>query len=185
VDIRILAATNKDPHSAVADGTLREDLLYRLNVITIHMPLLSERMDDLPLLTQHLITRLAAKHNRPARFLSPAALEALRFHSWPGNVRELRNVMERAVVICSGEQIERHHFAPYPFDQRQRLRAEDTVTFPVATPLEEVERQMILRTLDKTGNNKTKAAQLLDISLKTLHNKLNSYRTKGLLSDKK
>jgi DNA-binding NtrC family response regulator len=185
VDIRILAATNKDPHSAVADGTLREDLLYRLNVITIHMPLLSERMDDLPLLTQHLITRLAAKHNRPARFLSPAALEALRFHSWPGNVRELRNVMERAVVICSGEQIERHHFAPYPFDQRQRLRAEDTVTFPVATPLEEVERQMILRTLDKTGNNKTKAAQLLDISLKTLHNKLNSYRAKGLLTDKK
>lgn len=185
VDIRILAATNKDPHSAVADGTLREDLLYRLNVITIHMPLLSERMDDLPLLTQHLITRLAAKHNRPARFLSPAALEALRFHSWPGNVRELRNVMERAVVICSGEQIERHHFAPYPFDQRQRLRAEDTVTFPVATPLEEVERQMILRTLDKTGNNKTRAAQLLDISLKTLHNKLNSYRAKGLLNDKK
>jgi len=184
VDIRILAATNKDPHSAVADGTLREDLLYRLNVITIHMPLLSERLDDLPLLTQHLITRLAAKHARPARFLSPAALDALRFHSWPGNVRELRNVIERAVVICSGEQIERHHFAPYPFDQRQRLRAEDTVTFPVATPLEEVERQMILRTLEKTGNNKTRAAQLLDISLKTLHNKLNSYRAQGLLHDK-
>jgi DNA-binding NtrC family response regulator len=184
VDIRILAATNKDPHSAVADGTLREDLLYRLNVITIHMPLLSERLDDLPLLTQHLITRLAAKHARPARFLSPAALDALRFHSWPGNVRELRNVIERAVVICSSEQIERHHFAPYPFDQRQRLRAEDTVTFPVATPLEEVERQMILRTLEKTGNNKTRAAQLLDISLKTLHNKLNSYRAKGLLQDR-
>jgi DNA-binding NtrC family response regulator len=184
IDVRILAATNKDPQTAVTDGTLREDLLYRLNVITIHMPLLAERMDDLPLLTQHLITRLAAKHNRPARFLSPAALDALRFHSWPGNVRELRNVIERAVVICSGEQIERHHFAPYPFDQRQKLRSEDTVTFPVATPLEEVERQMILRTLDKTGNNKTKAAQLLDISLKTLHNKLNSYRTKGLLRDK-
>jgi DNA-binding NtrC family response regulator len=184
IDVRILAATNKDPQTAVADGTLREDLLYRLNVITIHMPLLSERMDDLPLLTQHLITRLAAKHDRPARFLSSAALDALRFHSWPGNVRELRNVIERAVVICSGEQIERHHFAPYPFDQRQRLRAEDTVTFPVATPLEEVERQMILRTLDKTGNNKTRAAQLLDISLKTLHNKLNSYRAKGLLQDK-
>ena len=184
VDIRILAATNKDPHSAVADGTLREDLLYRLNVITIRMPLLSERLDDLPLLTQHLITRLSAKHDRPARFLSPAALEALRFHSWPGNVRELRNVIERAVVICSGEQIERHHFAPYPFDQRQRLRAEDTVTFPVATPLEEVERQMIMRTLEKTGNNKTRAAQLLNISLKTLHNKLNAYRAQGLLQDR-
>ncbi len=183
VDVRILAATNKEPHGAVRDGSLREDLLYRLNVITIHLPRLSERLEDLPLLTQHLITRLAAKHNRPARFISPAALDALRFHSWPGNVRELRNVIERAVVICSGEQIERHHFAPYPFDQRQRLRSEDTVTFPVGTPLKEIERQMIFRTLDKTGNNKTRAAQLLKISLKTLHNKLNEYRSQGLFED--
>jgi DNA-binding NtrC family response regulator len=184
VDVRLLAATNKEPHSAVRDGTLREDLLYRLNVISIHLPKLSERLEDLPLLTQHLITRLASKHNRPARFISAAALEALRFHSWPGNVRELRNVIERAVVICSGEQIERHHFAPYPFDQRLRRREEDTVTFPVGTPLREIERQMILRTLDKTGNNKTKAAQLLSISLKTLHNKLNDYRARGLLDDR-
>jgi len=184
VDVRLLAATNKEPHGAVRDGTLREDLLYRLNVISIHLPKLSERLEDLPLLTQHLITRLASKHNRPARFISPAALDALRFHSWPGNVRELRNVIERAVVICSGEQIERHHFAPYPFDQRQRLRSEDTVTFPVGTPLREIERQMILRTLDKTGNNKTRAAQLLSISLKTLHNKLNDYRARGLLGER-
>ena len=184
VDVRILAATNKEPHGAVRDGTLREDLLYRLNVITIHLPPLADRLEDLPLLTQHLVTRLAAKHNRPARFISPAALDALRFHSWPGNVRELRNVIERAVVICSGEQIERHHFAPYPFDQRQKLRSEDTVTFPVGTPLKDIERAMILRTLDKTGNNKTKAAQLLHISLKTLHNKLNEYRARGLIRAK-
>ena len=184
VDVRILAATNKDPQKAVRDGLLREDLLYRLNVITIHLPVLAERLEDLPLLTQHLITRLAAKHNRPARFISPAALEALRYHSWPGNVRELRNVIERAVVICSGEQIERHHFAPYPFDQRQRLRDEDTASFPVGTPLKEIERAMILRTLQKTGNNKTRAAELLQISLKTLHNKLNEYRARGLLRDK-
>jgi DNA-binding NtrC family response regulator len=184
VDVRLLAATNKEPHGAVRNGTLREDLLYRLNVIAIHLPKLSERLEDLPLLTQHLVTRLASKHNRPARFISPAALDALRFHSWPGNVRELRNVIERAVVICSGEQIERHHFAPYPFDQRQRRREEDTVTFPVGTPLREIERQMILRTLDKTGNNKTRAAQLLNISLKTLHNKLNDYRARGVLGDR-
>src|SRR5438874_10796096 len=115
---------------------------------------LMKHMDDLPLRTQHLVARLAAKHSRPARFISPAALDALRFHSWPGNVRELRNVIERAVVISSGEQLERHHFAPYPFDHRERLRAEDTATFPVGTPLEEIERQMILRTLEKTANNK-------------------------------
>lgn len=180
VDVRILAATNKEPHGAVRDGTLREDLLYRLNVITIHLPVLADRLEDLPLLAQHLVTALAAKHDRPARFISAAALDALRFHSWPGNVRELRNVIERAVVICSGEQIERHHFAPYPFEQRQRLRSEDTVTFPVGTPLDEIERQMILRTLDKTGNNKTRAAEMLNISLKTLHNKLNAYRARGL-----
>jgi len=185
VDVRILAATNKEPHGAVRDGTLREDLLYRLNVITIELPRLSERLEDLPLLTQHLITRLAAKHNRPARFISPAALDALRFHSWPGNVRELRNVIERAVVICSGEQIERHHFAPYPFDQRQKLRSEDTVSLPVGTPLKDIERLMILRTLDKTNNNKTRAAELLQISLKTLHNKLNEYRARGLIGDKR
>jgi len=185
VDVRILAATNKDPREAVRDGTLREDLLYRLNVIAIHMPLLSERMEDLPLLAQHLVTRLAAKHDRPARFVSPAALDALRFHSWPGNVRELRNVIERAVVICSGEQIERHHFAPYPFEQRERIRAEDTITFPLGTPLDVIERQMILRTLDKTGNNKTRAAEFLGVSLKTLHNKINSYRAQGLVNDQK
>src|SRR5437660_1139994 len=184
VDIRILAATNKEPHSAVRDGTLREDLLYRLNVISIRLPVLAERMEDLPLLAQHLVTTLAAKHDRPARFLSPAALDALRFHSWPGNVRELRNVIERAVVICSGEQVERHHFAPYPFDERARLRAEDTGRFTIGTPTEEIARQMILRTLDKTGNNKTRAAQLLNISLKTLHNKLNDYRARGMLYDR-
>src|SRR5260370_26549602 len=114
VDVRILAATNKEPHGAVRDGTLREDLLYRLNVITIQLPLLAERMEDLPLLAQHLVTRLAAKHDRPARFISPAALDALRFHSWPGNVRELRNVIERAAVISSADQLARHHFAPSP-----------------------------------------------------------------------
>jgi DNA-binding NtrC family response regulator len=98
-------------------------------------------------------------------------------------VRELRNVIERAVIIGSGEQIERHHFAPYPIEQRERLRNEDTLTLPVGTPLEEVERQMIMRTLQKTKNNKTRAAELLGISLKTLHNKLNLYRERGLLHD--
>jgi DNA-binding NtrC family response regulator len=98
-------------------------------------------------------------------------------------VRELRNAIERAVIICSGEEIERHHLAPYPVDQRARVRSEDTVTFPVGTPVEEVERQMILRTLQKTDNNKTRAAELLGISLKTLHNKLRLYRDRNLLPD--
>jgi DNA-binding NtrC family response regulator len=183
VDVRLLAATNRPPQQAVEEGKLRDDLLYRLNVFAIHLPSLSERKEDLPLLAQHLVTQLAEKHGRPARFLSRAALEALQFHTWPGNIRELRNIIERAVIICSSEQIERHHFAPYPIEQRERLRNEDTLTLPVGTPLEEVERQMIMRTLQKTKNNKTRAAELLGISLKTLHNKLNLYRERGLLHD--
>lgn len=183
VDVRLLAATNREPAEAVKSGNLRGDLLYRLNVFRIHLPALASRKDDIPLLAQHLVTRLADKHSRPARFLSPAALAALQFHAWPGNVRELRNVIERAVIICSSEQIERHHFAPYPIEQRERARNEDTLTLPVGTPIEEVERQMILRTLQKTKNNKTRAAELLGISLKTLHNKINLYRERGQLNE--
>ena len=183
VDVRLLAATNQTPEEAIGRGTLREDLLYRLNVFSIQLPALRDRKEDLGLLAQYLVTQLAEKHSRPARFLSPAAISALQSHAWPGNVRELRNVIERAVIICSGEQIERHHFAPYPIDQRQRVRNEDTITFPVGTPIEEVERQMIIRTLQKTKNNKTRAAELLGISLKTLHNKLNLYRERGQLDE--
>jgi DNA-binding NtrC family response regulator len=183
VDVRVLAATNRDPHDAVRDGAFREDLLYRLNVITIELPPLRRRKEDLPLLAESLITSLAARHGRPARRLSPAALEVLSAHQFPGNVRELRNVIERAVIICSGDTVERHHIAPYPLDQRARVRSEDTLTLPIGTPLEEVERRMIVRTLQKTDNNKTRAAELLQISLKTLHNKLNLYRARGQLAD--
>ncbi|MDT7540910.1 MAG: hypothetical protein QOE33_814 [Acidobacteriota bacterium] len=183
VDVRVLAATNRDPRDAVREGVFREDLLYRLNVITIELPPLRQRKEDLPLLAASLIASLAHRHARPARSLSPAALEVLRAHHWQGNVRELRNVIERAVIICSGDRIERHHIAPYPLDQRAHARSEDTLTLPVGTPLEEVERRMIMRTLEKTDNNKTRAAELLQISLKTLHNKLRLYRERGLIED--
>ncbi len=180
VDVRVLAATNRDPREAVRDGAFREDLLYRLNVIEIHLPPLRQRKEDIAPLAESLTRSLAERHGRPARSLSASALEVLRAHRWQGNVRELRNVIERAVIICSGDRIERHHIAPYPLDQRARARSEDTLTLPVGTPLEEVERRMIMRTLEKTDNNKTRAAELLQISLKTLHNKLRNYRERGL-----
>jgi DNA-binding NtrC family response regulator len=183
VDVRVLAATNRAPSEAVSARAFREDLLYRLNVITIELPPLRQRKEDIPLLASHLIAQLAERHGRPAKRLSAAAVEALRSHHWPGNVRELRNVIERAVIICSGESIERHHLAPYPLDQRRGAGSEDTLTLPIGTPIEEVERRMILRTLQKTDNNKTRAAELLQISLKTLHNKLRLYRDRGLLSE--
>jgi DNA-binding NtrC family response regulator len=179
VDVRVLAATNRDPAEAVSEGSFREDLLYRLNVIAIDLPPLRKRKEDIPLLAQHLVAQLAERHQRQARFLSAEATDALQSHDWPGNVRELRNIIERAVIICSAETIERHHLAPYPLEQRKQARTEDTVMFPVGTPIDEVERRMILRTLQKTENNKTRAAELLQISLKTLHNKLRLYREQG------
>ena len=128
-----------------------------------------------------MIATLSARHDRPARFISPAALDALAAYDFPGNIRELRNIIERAVIICSNEQIERHHLAPYPVEQRRRARAEDTFTLSVGTPLAEAERQLILQTLRRCNNNKTRAAELLGISLKTMHNKLRLYREQNSL----
>ncbi len=175
VDVRVLAATNKDPHKAVRDNLLREDLLYRLNVIHMEIPPLRERRDDVPLLVQYLVDSLRERHGRTARLVSPEVLEIFSRYPWPGNVRELRNVVEHAVVVCDGVKIEKQHLPPQLFDGRS-LRDEDSLTLPIPIPLDEAERQLILKTLIKTGNNKTRAADVLNISLKTLHNKLKIYR---------
>ena len=184
IDVRVLAATNKDPHEAVAKGIFREDLLYRLNVFTIDIPPLRFRKEDLPVLCEHLIAQLAEKHERPAQTISENAMELICAHDWPGNVRELRNAIERAVIVCPEEEIGRQHLAPLSLDQRQqRRRGGDNVSIPIGMPLDEVERLLIMRTLQKTENNKTRAAELLGVSLKTLHNKLRSYREHGLLTE--
>jgi DNA-binding NtrC family response regulator len=175
IDVRVLAATNKDPLEAVRKGEFREDLLYRLNVIHIKLPALRERRDDLPLLAEYLVMELSRRHDRPARVISNEALELFARHPWPGNVRELRNVLEHAVIVCDKQQIEKHHLPPL-FSESTQLKVEDTITLPVGIALEEAERQLILKTLIKTKNNKTRAAELLHVSLKTLHNKLKIYR---------
>ena len=175
VDVRVLAATNKDPHKAVRENMLREDLLYRLNVIHMELPALRERRDDIPLLAQHLVDTLRERHSREVRIIAPEVLEIFSRYPWPGNVRELRNVVEHAIVVCDGVRIEKQHLPSQLFDGRT-LRDEDSLTLPLPIPLDEAERQLILKTLIKTGNNKTRAADLLNISLKTLHNKLKIYR---------
>ncbi len=175
IDVRVLAATNKDPLEAVRKGEFREDLLYRLNVIHIKLPSLRERRDDLPLLAEHLTYELSRRHERPARVVSNDVLELFARHPWPGNVRELRNVLEHAVIVCDKQQIEKQHL-PSLFSESTQLKVEDTITLPVGIALEEAERQLILKTLIKTKNNKTRAAELLHVSLKTLHNKLKIYR---------
>ena len=172
VDVRILAATNKEPHGAVRDGTLREDLLYRLNVITIHLPALAERMEDLPLLAQHLVSSLAAKHNRPARFISAAALDALRFHSWPGNVRELRNVIERAVIVATGDMIRVENLS-------EELRGQETVVANrsqgALVTLAELEARHIAAVVAHAHGQIGTAAQILGIHRNTLTRKMKEY----------
>ena len=175
VDVRVLAATNKDPYEAVRRGDLREDLLYRLNVIHIKLPPLRERREDIPLLAQHLIEELSERHRRPARLISSEVLDILTRAPWPGNVRELRNVVEHAVVVCEGQTIEKAHLPPF-FQTSEIPSTAETITLPVGITLEEAERQLVLRTLIKTGNNKTRAAEILEVSVKTLHNKLRAYR---------
>jgi DNA-binding NtrC family response regulator len=175
VDVRVLAATNKDPHQAVARAELREDLLYRLNVIHITLPPLRERGEDIPLLAQSFVDELRERHSRTARLIDPEVLDLFSRYHWPGNVRELRNVVEHAIVVCDGARIERRHL-PHHLDAPSAEASEEVITLPVGTPLDEAERRLILRTLIKTGNNKTRAAEILQISLKTLHNKLKVYR---------
>src|ERR1700730_15874025 len=185
VDVRVVAATNKAPDEAVRSGQLREDLYYRLNVFHIHLPPLRERKADIRAIAETLVGDLNRKHECRVADLPPAVLEAFEAHNWPGNVRELRNVLERAVIIAGEGTIEMNHLpafmqgrpgtapplapsaeaAPAPADN-------DTIRFQIGTTVEDVEKGLILRTLEHTRNNKTRAAEILGISLKTLHNKL-------------
>jgi DNA-binding NtrC family response regulator len=177
VDARVIAATNKDPQEALRAGSFREDLYYRLNVVTIHVPPLRERKEDIPLLIDAFLEEFNAKYDRQIRAVDGPALESLMAHDWPGNVRELRNTIERAAIVCNGELVTAEHLPPVPTARPTGVGVEglDSITFPVGTSLDDAEKGLILKTLARNGNNKTQTAQVLGISLKTLHNKLRRY----------
>jgi DNA-binding NtrC family response regulator len=177
VDVRVLAATNKVPEEAVARGELRSDLYYRLNVFNIHMPPLREHKEDVPDLVQLLLGEMSSKHSRKVAAVSEAVLNLFTNYSWPGNVRELRNTIERAVIVCEGGMIETKHLPPGFGHAPLRTPASDpdSVRLGVGTTVGEAEKLLILKTLEATSNNKTRAAEILGISLKTLHNKLKEY----------
>jgi DNA-binding NtrC family response regulator len=177
VDVRVLAATNKVPEEAVARGELRNDLYYRLNVFNIHMPTLREHREDVPDLVHSLLREMSAKHSRRAATVSEAVLNAFKNYTWPGNVRELRNTLERAVIVCEGAVIETKHLPPGFGHAPVRTSVDDadSIRVGVGTTVGEAERLLILKTLESTNNNKTRAAEILGISLKTLHNKLKEY----------
>jgi DNA-binding NtrC family response regulator len=177
VDVRVLAATNKVPEEAVARGELRNDLYYRLNVFNINMPPLREHKEDIPDLVQRLLAEMGEKHGRKVSAVSEAVVNQFRNYSWPGNVREMRNTLERAIIVCEGALIETKHLPPGFGQAPVRISAEDpdSVHLGVGTTVEEAEKQLIIKTLEATNNNKTRAAEILGISLKTLHNKLKEY----------
>jgi DNA-binding NtrC family response regulator len=174
VDIRVVAATNADPAAAVDAGRLREDLYYRLNVVAIRLPTLRERMEDLPILVDSFVREFNELHGKSAAGVSPAARRALEAHAWPGNVRELRNVIERATIMAPGRLVDVDDLPPLGRPAPQLAQAGGELQ-PGMT-VDEAERRLIMLTLEHTGNNKTRAAELLGISLKTLHNKLNRFR---------
>ncbi len=179
VDVRVLAATNRDPAEAVANGQLRSDLYYRLNVFHIHMPPLREHMEDIPAMAEAMILEMNQKHNRKVTGVGPSMLDRMLHYDWPGNARELRNVMERAVVLCpDGAPLEAIHLPPQ-FGQRPSampaVSDANAISVQVGMTVDQAERLLILRTLEHTGQNKTRAAEVLGISLKTLHNKLKEY----------
>ena len=180
VDVRVLAATNKVPEEAVAKGLLRNDLYYRLNVFNINMPPLREHKDDLPALVEMFIGEMNRKHGRSIRTTSEPVMNLFQGYSWPGNVRELRNTLERAIIVCESEVIEPRHLPPgFGSNHAQiALNSANAIRVGVGTTVEEAEKQLILKTLESTHNNKTRAAEILGISLKTLHNKLKEYGSK-------
>ncbi len=176
VDVRVLAATNKNPEQAVADGHLRRDLYFRLNVFHIHLPPLREHKEDLQPLVERLLAEISEKHGKAVSGVGADVMEMFKSYPWPGNVRELRNVLERSAIASDRGTITRQHL-PSDFGRTPATMASGLggLRFPIGTTVDAVERELILQTLAATNQNKTRAADLLGISLKTLHNKLKEY----------
>jgi DNA-binding NtrC family response regulator len=171
VDVRLIAATNRDLKDAIAKGIFREDLYYRLNVVNIHIPPLRERKEDIPLLIAAFLREFSQENGRTIEGIDVKARSALSNYSWPGNVRQLRNSIESAVVLCKGTVITLDDLPP-------NIRGEqggDQVRLPVGTSLAEAEKELIRTTLAREGGNKSRAAEVLGIGRKTLHRKLQEY----------
>ena len=186
VDVRIIAATNRDLMQAIEEKRLREDLYYRLCVVEIHLPPLRERLEDVPLLIEEFLDFFNQKNNKNIKGLSRRCEHYLMRYHWPGNVRELKNTIERAVILSSSSKIDldvipvriittvekKDLVKEIPGD----VQADSAIIIPVGTTMEEVEKMVLFRTLEQVNYNKTKAAQILGISLKTIHNKLSKYK---------
>ena len=201
VDVRVVATTNRSMLEMVESGKFREDLYFRLNVIPLSLPALRERMDDLPVLVDHFLDKHARLNKRERPTVSPETMAILGDYRWRGNVRELENVVERALLLCDGKEIKPHNLLMHSQMGKQSINqdlaratsAQATSETASATPeskesalgievgmsMKEAEKKLIFETLRETGGNRTKAAKILGISIRTLRNKLNEYRAEG------
>jgi two-component system NtrC family response regulator/two-component system response regulator HydG len=173
VDVRLLAATNKDLAAEVASGRFREDLFYRLNVISVTLPPLRGRKGDIPALVSHFLKRFSDVHGKKIQGLAPGTLQALLRHDWPGNVRELENSIERAVVLAQGPYLTTDDLPPTVLGARPSDRPMSGL-IPGAT-WEEIEKEAILRTLEVVGGSTSRAAAMLGISTRTIQYRLKQY----------
>jgi two-component system response regulator PilR (NtrC family) len=182
IDVRLIAASNRDPGKAVADGVLREDLFYRLNVIPIHLPPLRDRREDIPLLVGHFIKKLAREVGRPVRGVTPEAAAVLEHYHWPGNIRELENVIERALVLGGGDMLE---IDALPTSIRQpRTRDDVPIELPadgidLEATLQRIEQRYMQLALDRVGGVQTRAAELLRVSFRQFRYKLQKFQTRN------
>jgi two-component system response regulator HydG len=173
IDVRVIAATNKELIREIHAGRFREDLYYRLNVVTLHVPPLRERREDIPLIAQHFLTLFAEKNHKNIKGFTPRAMDRLLKYNWPGNVRELMNAVERGVVLSRSEYLDEEAFSLVLQDQPRP--AEPPVPHITAPSLDAVEKETILRALETSGGNKSEAARRLGITRRTLHLKLKKY----------
>jgi len=177
VDVRIIAATNRDLQKDVSSGRFREDLFYRLNVVTLRVPSLRERLNDIPLLTQHFLKKYAAKNRKAVKAFTPLAMDMFLKYDWPGNVRELENAVERAVILLPGDYITEKEL---PLNIRQSYPRDDlfrdnSTLVHEDLSLEEIEKSAILATLEATAGNKSETARKLGINRRTLYMKLKKF----------
>ena len=172
-DVRVIAATNREPLKAIEEGKLRDDLYYRLNVVPLALPALRDRREDIPLLVQHFISDFNRKHQLSIEGATDEAMALLKSYPWPGNVRELKNIIERSVVLTKGEWIEENNLPPYI--RNPELRPDKLIFAVGETTVADAERELILKTLEHASNKKAEAARQLGVDVKTIYNKLKSY----------
>ena len=174
VDVRVIAATNKDLNNEIKEGRFRADLFYRLNVIPIHLPPLRERKEDIPALANHFLSLYREKNKKDIKEITPKALDLLIRYDWPGNIRELENCLERAVIVARGDLIAPVDLPP-AIQNLPPGKGDTEILFPAGISLQEAEKAIILKTLEDVGGNRSRAAEILGINRRTLQMKLKEY----------